>query len=165
MRVLTLTALFFTGPWLSNDVAERNYRYYFGFLLSICSFQIICVICCCVSLARDVHNVVNVIGSSVLLVLASVTSLSTFALLSLHTYLISQDLTTYEMMRREEDDAGFRCAGMNSILDVLIGPRAPSLVRESVIKQSSTLPVTTESSLEEVSPSVYSERYGVVAVV
>ena len=150
---------------MNNDVAQRNYRYYFGFLISICSFQIIAVISSGVSIAQDVSNVSNIVGCSILLLIACVTAVSTVTLLGLHTYLISQDMTTYEMIRDVDDGEGHhQCAGLNSVLDVFIGPRPPSLVRENV-SAALTGNSGLKSTLEEVSPSAYVERFGVVAVV
>jgi len=143
-------------------VAERNYRYYYAFLVSVCSFQIICLVTSCVAIAQNMDSVYYIVGSSVLLLLVCVTSLSTFALLALHSYLVSQNMTTYEMTRAD-DEKGYQWAGMNAILDVLIGPRGPSIVRENVRQSMSKARSYVPSagvSIEEVSPGQYSERYG-----
>ena len=123
-------------PWVGNCIGERNYRFFYGFLLGICSFVLLAVASSIAELVLRNKNKsafdVNSSGSLALLLYSFMCGTFVFALCGLHSYLVAMDKTTYELFREfakaDQRKPGIRTAFISFVN--LCGPTTPSLVRD-----------------------------------
>ncbi len=159
-------------PWVSNCIGQRNYPYFYTFLVSVCLFVIL-------SLVSGVAQIITIAnenqggfppqsaGPLVLVIYSVLCGCFSFGLCGMHTYLVIVDKTTYDLMRLagKPDHKRFRC---NDILlcfiRIVSSPKPPSHIRHHARslreqRKKSLNPQdhehVTSDELEEVSPSDY----------